>query len=187
MTTRNRVLYIIACAAPPAREVDKLIRPAQDSGWDVCLIATPQATKFIDIPAMEQLTGHPVRSEYKHPDEPDVLPPPDAVIVAPATCNTINKWAAGISDTLALGIITEGIGKGLPLVALPFTNRAQAAHPAFQRSITDLRTWGVTVLYGPDVYELHQPGQGGHQLHRYPWHLALQAAEQAVQHKNKDA
>jgi phosphopantothenoylcysteine synthetase/decarboxylase len=178
---QGRVLYVVACAAPPAREVDRLIRPAQQAGWQVCLIATPQATKFVDLDTMEALTGHPVRSEYKDPDEPDVLPTPDAIIVAPATCNTINKWAAGISDTLALGLITEGIGKGLPLVALPFTNRAQAAHPAFERSIAELRSWGVTVLYGPEVYELHEPGEGGKQLHRYPWHLALDAVTTGVE------
>ena len=181
MTQHSKpVLYVIACAAPPAREVDKLIRPAHEAGWDVCLIATPQATKFIDAAALESMTGHPVRSEYKHPDEPDVLPPPDAIIVAPATCNTINKWAAGISDTLALGLITEAIGKRLPVVALPFTNRAQAAHPAFERNIRDLRSWGVTVLYGPDVYPLHEPGQGGRHLDQYPWHLTLQAVTNAV-------
>ena len=45
------------------------------------------------------------------------------MIVAPATFNTINKWAAGISDTLALGLLTEAIGKKIPVVALPFTNR----------------------------------------------------------------
>jgi phosphopantothenoylcysteine decarboxylase len=56
--------------------------------------------------------------------EPDVLPPADAIIVAPATVNTINKWAAGICDTVALGILVEAIGKKLPIVALPFTNRA---------------------------------------------------------------
>lgn len=171
----GRVLYVIACAAPPAREVHRLVVAAQQAGWEVCLVATPQAMKFIDHASLEVLTGYPVRSEYKQPDEPDVLPPPDAIIVAPATCNTINKWAAGISDTLALGLITEGIGKGLPLVALPFTNRAQAAHPAFERSISELRSWGVTVLYGPEVYPLHEPGEGGAQIDRYPWHLALEA------------
>jgi phosphopantothenoylcysteine decarboxylase len=170
---RKPVLYVVACAAPPAREVRKLIEPAQDAGWDVCLIATPQATKFLDIPALEALTGHPVRSEYKQPGTADVLPAPDAIIVAPATCNTINKWGAGISDTLALGLITEAIGKRLRIVAVPFTNRAQAAHPAFERNIADLRSWGVTVLYGDDVYPLHEPGQGSHHLDRYPWHLAL--------------
>jgi hypothetical protein len=35
------------------------------------------------------MTGHPVRTSYKLPDEPDVLPPPDAILVAPATFNTV--------------------------------------------------------------------------------------------------
>jgi phosphopantothenoylcysteine synthetase/decarboxylase len=179
-TTPRGVLYIVACAAPPAREVSKLVAMAQTDGWDVCVIATPQGTKFIDAAALEAQTGHVVRSEYKQPDEPDVLPPPDAIIVAPATSNTINKWAAGISDTLALGLITEAIGKRLPLVALPFTNRAQAAHPAFQRSIHDLRSWGVHVLFGEDVYPLHEPGTGSQYLDVYPWHLTLRALEGAA-------
>jgi hypothetical protein len=38
------------------------------------------------------------------PADPDILPDPDAMIVAPATANTINKWAAGISDTLPLAL-----------------------------------------------------------------------------------
>jgi hypothetical protein len=97
------------------------------------------------------LTGHPVRSDYKAADDPAALPPPDALVVAPATTNTINKWAAGISDTLLLGLLVEGIGKKLPTVAMPFTNWAQAAHPAFEPNIVRLRSWGVTVLYGPDL------------------------------------
>lgn len=32
------------------------------------------------------------------------------------------QWALGISDTLALGLLIEGIGKGLPLVSLPCFN-----------------------------------------------------------------
>jgi flavoprotein len=35
-------------------------------------------------------------------------------VVAPATFNTINKWAQGISDTLALGLLNEATGLGLP-------------------------------------------------------------------------
>jgi hypothetical protein len=35
-------------------------------------------------------------------------PKADAIIVAPATYNTISKWAAGVSDTYALGILAEG-------------------------------------------------------------------------------
>lgn len=167
------VLYIAACAAPPARDVERLIRAAQADGWDVCVLATPSATRFLDLPALENLTGHPVRSTYKDPSEPDALPPPDAVIVAPATVNTVNKWALGICDTLVLGVLVEGVGKKLPVVALPFTNYAHAAHPAFEDSITKLRSWGVSVLYGPDVYPLHAPGTGSEHLDKYPWELTL--------------
>jgi hypothetical protein len=30
-----RVLYVIACAAPPTSEVDRLVSLAQERGWDV--------------------------------------------------------------------------------------------------------------------------------------------------------
>ena len=174
----QRVLYVIACAAPPSREVDRLVSLAQERGWDVCVLTTPSGKRFTDVEGLERLTGHPVRSEYKDPDEPDVLPPPDAVIVAPATVNTINKWAAGICDTLALGILVEAIGKGLPLVALPFSNYAHAAHPAFIENMAKLRSWGVTVLFGPDVYPMHDPGTGSSYLHLFPWAKTIDAIDQ---------
>lgn len=178
MSSQNkRVLYIIACGAPPARKVARLVCLAQAKEWDVCVLTTPSGRKFVDVAELEQVTSHPVRSEYKEPGTPDVLPPPDAIIVAPATVNTINKWAAGICDTLALGILVEAIGKGLPIVALPFTNKAHAAHPACAENIQKLRAWGVVVLFGPEVYPLHEPGTGSNYLHLYPWELTLEVLE----------
>jgi len=169
----QRVLYVIACGAPPARNVHVLVELAQEAGWDVCVIATPSAVPWLDLPELVERTGHPVRSAYQQPGEPTFLPEPDALVVAPATFNTINKWAAGISDTLALGLICEGIGRGLPIVVLPFLNAAQARHPAFTDSVDRLRAAGVTVLFGPDVLELHQPRQGMAVVASFPWHLAL--------------
>jgi phosphopantothenoylcysteine synthetase/decarboxylase len=174
----ERVLYVIACGAPPAREVDKLVRLTQGQGWDVCVLATPSGNRFLNVEELEQLTGHPVRSEYKEPGTPDVLPPPDAIVVAPATVNTMNKWAAGICDTLALGLLVEAIGKGLPLVALPFSNKAHAAHPAFVENVERLRSWGVKVLFGSDVYPLHEPGTGSNYLHLYPWGMVVEVLDQ---------
>jgi len=143
------VLYVIACGGPSAGQLPDFVRFAQASGWDVCVIATPDATRFLDAARLAELTGHPVRVHYKHPDEPDVLPPADAFVIAPATFNTINKLAAGISDTLALGLVNEGIGTGLPVIAAPWPNVHLARHPAFQRSVTALREWGVTVILDP--------------------------------------
>jgi phosphopantothenoylcysteine synthetase/decarboxylase len=140
------VLYVIACGGLPARQLPDFVSFAQASGWDVCVIATPDAVRFLDAVHLAGLTGHPVRVQYKHPDEPDVLPPADAFVIAPATFNTINKLAAGISDTLALGLVNEGIGLGLPVIAAPWPNVHLARHPAFQRSVSALREWGVTVI-----------------------------------------
>jgi phosphopantothenoylcysteine synthetase/decarboxylase len=147
----------------------------QSQGWDVCTILTPKALAFTDAKALEALTGHPVRSEYKHPDEPDVLPPPDTMVVAPATFNTINKLALGIADTLALGLLTEGIGKGLPIIVLPSLNTAQAKHPAWTWSLERLRDCGVQLLYGAGGFEPVDPGSGNEFLPAYPWELAADA------------
>jgi phosphopantothenoylcysteine synthetase/decarboxylase len=176
----QRVLYVISCGAPPAGEVDVLVRLAHERDWDVCVLTTPSGRKFADTGELERLTGHPIRSEYKNPGDPDVLPEPDAIIVAPATVNSINKWAAGICDTLALGILVEAIGKKLPLVAVPFTNSAHAAHPAFRENIARLRSWGVTILFERDAQPLHAPGTGADHMHLFPWRRAIEAVEDAA-------
>jgi hypothetical protein len=143
-------LYLVACAAPPALDTAGLVSCAQARGWDVCVICTPTAARWLDdqLALLADLTGHPVRSKYKLPGEPDVLPPADAMLVAPASSNTIAKWALGISDNLALGLITEAVGLRLPLAALAHLSDAQAAHPAFAAHVETLRAAGVTVLVG---------------------------------------
>jgi hypothetical protein len=143
------VLYVVACGGRPAAELPGFVAAAQDGGWVVCVVATPDGLKFLDAGALREQTGFPVRSQYKRPDEPDVLPPADAFVVAPATFNTINKLAAGISDTLALGLLNEGIGLGRPVIAVPTPNTGLSRHPAFVASVRMLRAWGVTVLFDP--------------------------------------
>ncbi|MGH3940267.1 MAG: flavoprotein [Pseudonocardiaceae bacterium] len=178
----SRVLYIIVCATPAARDVGKLVHLAQERGWRVCVIATPSALAFIDKTSLEEQTGFPVRHTYKQPGTKDILPPAEAMIVGGASFNTLNKWALGVSDTLALGLITEGIGLGIPIVALPFLNAAQAAHPIFGRNIENLRKAGVAVLLGGEGYEPHVPHQGSRHLSEYPWRAALDAVEAAREH-----
>jgi phosphopantothenoylcysteine synthetase/decarboxylase len=169
------VLYLIVCGSPVARDAGVLVGMAQREGWDVCVVTTPDGRKWVDVGALATQTGHPVRTYYKSPGDPDVLPPPDAMIVAPATVNTCNKWASGIADTLALGLLVEGYGLGVPTVVAPYTNEAMAAHPAFRENLVRLRSWGVRVLFGEDVMPLHPPGTGDRHRDRFPWRLTLEA------------
>lgn len=181
MTSINsQVLYVIACGAGPAGHVTRLISDARRRGWDSYLIATPAALDFLDVAELEAQTGHPVRSEYRKPGnaaDGRSLPKADAIIVAPATYNTINKWANGISDNFALGILAEAVGLHIPVVVLPFVNSALATHPAFQRSVTTLRDAGIEIIHGPGRLEPHMPGTGGSKFDVFPWHQALDEAD----------
>lgn len=172
------VLYAIVTGSPAARDVGKLVDLAHRDGWDVCVIASPDGYRFLDADTLAAKTGHTVRHHYKDPDAPDVLPPADAMVVAPITCNSLAKWSVGISDTLPLGLLVEAVGKRQPVVAMPFSNRAQISFPAIREAIRKLTAWGVTVLVGDDIYKQHEPGTGDKYVHLFPWHLAWQALHQ---------
>nr|WP_255648607.1 flavoprotein [Frankia sp. ArI3] len=133
MTADGRVLYLVACGGYPAAELPAFVEHARSAGWDVCVIATPAAMAFLDAGRLAELTGHPVRSAYKRPGEPDVLPPADAFVVAPATFNTVNKIVAGISDTLALGLLNEALGAGLPIIMAPYPEQRPGRSPRLRR------------------------------------------------------
>lgn len=125
----------------------------QQIGWDVCVVPTRIGRRFLDTAQLAKLTGHPLRDDYKFPHEDDVLPTPaDAIIVAPATFNTVNKLAAAISDTLWLGLLNEAIGGGIPVTLAVYTNAMLAVHPAFGRNVEMLRGYGVRFV--PDTDDL---------------------------------
>lgn len=163
-------------AAPPVFDVARVVEDAQARGWDVCLGLTPTAARWLAprFDDLAALTGHPVRSEYKLPGEPDVWPKADVVAFAPATFNSINQWALGLTDKFVVGVVAEGIGKRIPTVTMPCVNAAYAQHRALDRSVAELREMGVTVLYGEGGFVPNQPGQG--RPNAYPWHMVLDAA-----------
>jgi len=141
---RNPFLYVVVCAAGIAADVGRLITAAQQRDWEVGVIATPVAMNgFFDTAAVEAQTGRSIRSGWRTPGEPRPFPPPDAVVVAPATFNTVNKWAAGLADTLAVATLCETYGLGVPVAVLPCVADALAAHPAYQDSLARLRGMGV--------------------------------------------
>ncbi|WP_030788434.1 hypothetical protein [Streptomyces sp. NRRL S-920] len=69
---------------------------------------------------------------------------------------------------------------GLPIVALPNSNDAQAAHPAVARHVDFLRDAGVTVLLGEEGFTPHKPKQGDLNAHPCQAALGAQPAEGLV-------
>ncbi|MEU8508058.1 flavoprotein [Streptomyces brevispora] len=171
----SRVLYLFGSAAPPVLEAAHVVEDAQARGWDVCLGLTPTAARWLEPqrPELERLTGHPVRSEYKMPGSPDIWPKADVILVAPATFNTVNEWALGLTSKFVVGVAAEAIGKRIPALAMPCVNAAYVRHPQFDRSVEVLQGAGVRVLYGPGGFEPNEPGE--RRPEGFPWERALDA------------
>ncbi len=150
---KRGVLYIVVCAAGPAGHVQELVLLAQEAGWEVCLIPTPNAIPFLDVPLLTRITGRTVRSDYRAPDTAESFPPCDALMVVAATFNTINKLAHGIADTRALTILSENLGRGRPILVVPCVNQDHLArHPIFRQSLVTLQSWGVHLLFDLTAY-----------------------------------
>jgi phosphopantothenoylcysteine synthetase/decarboxylase len=172
-------LRVVVCGGSVAAGVGRLIDVAVGRGWSVDVTATRSALDFLDPDEIVRACGRAVRTTYTFaPDGTRISPPADALIVAPATFNTINKLACGIADTYPLSSVAEAIGRGVPTVIVPAVNTALAARRPFRRSLEELRAEGVRVLFGAaDGWEPLPPGQGGDPA-RFPWRAALDLAEQ---------
>ncbi|WP_410809589.1 flavoprotein [Micromonospora sp. 067-2] len=159
--TERPVLHLVVCAAGPAEHIDELVDLLIAEGWRVCVIVSPTAARWLDRAALQDKTGYLVRVEWRMPGDPEPHPPADVVVAAPVTFNTMAKWALGINDTLALGVLNESMGAGLPIVAFPHVKAELAAHPAYDGHLAVLRAAGVVLADGNPLTPALGPGRWG--------------------------
>ena len=152
------VLYLVLSGAPAPEGIPQLVSMCQTAGWQVAVFSTPDGTRFIDPAELGQLTGEPVRSEYRMPGTGKAAPPADAVLACPLTFNSVNKFAQGHADNFAIGLLCEMLGYGVPVVVVPHCKPQLASHVAFPASLSTLRGMGVRVLFDPGApYERRMP------------------------------
>ncbi|MEW2302708.1 flavoprotein [Streptomyces sp. NPDC006655] len=184
-SVKRGVLGVVGSAAGGVEVLRTgLVEPAIDRGWQVAVTLTPTAAQWLrlngEAERLEKLTGLPVRDEPRLPGEDRPHPPVDCYVVAPASANMVAKLATGLMDNQALTQVGEAIGTlGLPVVVFPRVNSAHARHPAWQHHIDTLRTGGVHVVYGPDVWPLYEPREApaGRPL---PWSTVLDTVDAAT-------
>jgi hypothetical protein len=180
----SRVLGLVGSGSGGVEELlPRLIRPAQEQGWTVAVTLTPTAGQWLAksgaLTEIEEATGYPVRVEPRSPDEKSPHPQVDCYLVAPASANMVAKLALGIADNQALTQVNEAIGtRDLPVVVFPRVNAAHARHPAWEDHIAALRRAGVHLVYGEDVWPLHEPRSApGREL---PWSAVLDVVNAVV-------
>lgn len=119
------------------------------AGAAVHVAMTDGARQFVQPLTFEALTHHPVFSSvFDGWDEGGrghvtLAANADAVLIAPATANTIARLATGIVDDMlgAICLATEA-----PLVIAPAMEHHMWHHPATQANLVRLRAWGATVV-----------------------------------------
>ncbi len=141
----GNVLFLIVSGCKGALHTADRCEQLVAAGHRVNVITTPTAAGWVDSARIEAVTGWPPRSEMRTPAEPTFEPYANAVLASPVSLNTLTKWADGHADNLAVGLLCEALGMGIPITAEVQLSPAFAAHPATAAAINRLRSCGVQV------------------------------------------
>lgn len=120
----------------------------------VQVILTEAAERFVPALTFAALAGTAVHRDM-FADGPEALMAhinlsreADALLIAPASAQTIARLAAGMADNLLSAVV---LAARIPVLVCPAMNTAMYHHPATQKNIRRLRQFGYRVL---------QPGSG---------------------------
>ncbi len=122
-----------------------LTRLLVKEGAEVQVIMTKLAKQFITPLTMATLSKRPILVEFFNPENGDWNSHvdtglwADAMIVAPATANTMGKMANGVADNL---LITTYLSARCPVFVTPTMDLDMYQHPSTQRNMATLRSYG---------------------------------------------
>jgi phosphopantothenoylcysteine decarboxylase/phosphopantothenate--cysteine ligase len=137
-----------------AYKAASLVRVLVKAGADVRVLMTPLAREFITPLTMATLSRHPVLVEFFNPENGEwnshvrLGEWADALVIAPATANTLARMAAGIADNL---LLTTYLSARCPVFVAPAMDLDMWGHAATQANLALLRERGVGVI---------SPGEG---------------------------
>ncbi|WP_277604726.1 bifunctional phosphopantothenoylcysteine decarboxylase/phosphopantothenate--cysteine ligase CoaBC [Acinetobacter sp. NIPH 2024] len=132
-----------------------LVRRLKDFGFDVRVVMTHGAQAFITPLTFQALSGNPVHTELLDPEAEagmghiELARWADLVLVAPASCDTIAKFANGLADDL---LSTLYLATKAPVWVAPAMNQQMWAAKATQRNLQTLVEDGIHVIM-PDAGE----------------------------------
>lgn len=126
-----------------------LVRRLKDYGFNVRVVMTKGAQSFVTPLTFQALSGNSVHTELLDPEAEagmghiELARWADLILVAPASCNTIAKFAAGLADDL---LSTLYLATKAPVWVAPAMNQQMWAAKATQRNLNTLVEDGVHVI-----------------------------------------
>jgi phosphopantothenoylcysteine decarboxylase/phosphopantothenate--cysteine ligase len=140
-----------------------LTRLLVKAGATVKVVMTPAAGDFITPLTLSTLSKNPVLTDFVRDEtgqwnnHVDLGLWADALVIAPASANTVAKMAHGLCDNLLLAVY---LSARCPVFLAPAMDLDMLQHPATQGNLSTLRTYGNTIL-APGYGELAS-GLTGH-------------------------
>lgn len=121
-------------------------------GCSVHVVMTADAQEFITPLTLQVLSRNPVTTGLYdeklswHPGHIELADSADLLLVAPATANTIAKFALGLADDTLSAI---ALATPAPLMMAPAMNGKMWLHPATQQNVETLTSRGAEFI-GPE-------------------------------------
>ncbi len=135
-------------------------------GVSLRVAMTQAATRFVAPMTFEAITRHPVYTGVfdgwggDEAGHVTLAAEADAVIVAPATANTIASMAAGLADDMLSTVL---LSTTAPIVVAPAMEHHMWHHAATQANVETLRDRGITIV-SPDRGHLASGANGDGRL-----------------------
>ncbi len=146
---QGRRILVGVCGGIAAYKVAGWVRSIRAMGAEVRVVMTGNGARFVSPLTFSTLSGHQVVvSEFDPPGDPEIphialARWADALLVAPATANTMAKAALGLADDL---LLTTILAAQCPVLFAPAMNPAMLANPATQENLSRLRRLGHRVI-----------------------------------------
>ena len=157
-TTPIRRIVLGITGGVAAYKSAELTRALKKSGFDVQVVMTDAASKFITATTLQALSGKRVFTDLW--DETiangmahiELSRDADAILVAPASADFIAKLANGLCNDLLSTLCIARNATTCPLILAPAMNREMWENLGTQRNVARLIADGVIIL-GPDSGE----------------------------------
>lgn len=153
---KGKKILLGVTAGIAAYKAAYLVRMLKKKGAEVKVVLTPSAKEFVTPLTLSTLSGNPVYSDFadnttgEWNSHVELALWADAIIIAPATANTIAKMANGTCDNLLLAIYLSARSK---VFFAPAMDLDMYRHPAVQSNINTLIEKGA-VFIKPGTGEL---------------------------------
>ena len=146
---RNRKIVLGVCGSIAAYKAALLTRLLIKEGAEVKIVLTSAASEFITPLTLATLSKNPVLVDFKKDESGEWNNHvelglwADALVIAPASANTLAKMAQGLCDNLLLATY---LSARCPVFVAPAMDLDMYQHPATRRSLLHLSEYGNHII-----------------------------------------